>query len=91
MTLPTTIPLWLVALVLAAIAPWCVRAFSDAMERRLRDRTASVLARQPHLAGTMPRSIDSSETPSSPTDVGVTGADRDQTGEVREGERAREG
>jgi len=41
----TAIPIWLVALVFAATAPWCVRAFADVIEQRLRRRTAAVLAR----------------------------------------------
>lgn len=47
----STIPLWLVALVFAAIAPWCVRAFADVMEKRLRRRTADVLARAGRIEG----------------------------------------
>jgi hypothetical protein len=67
MTLPTTIPIWLVALVFAAIAPWCVRAFSDGMERRLRRRTAAVLAhanamRSSGMGNVDPTEIDEAQT-----------------------------
>jgi hypothetical protein len=39
-----TIPVWLVALVLAGTAPWCVRAFAGALERSVRRRTQRVIA-----------------------------------------------
>lgn len=39
------IPLWAVALALAAVAPWCVRAFSKALEHRVRRRTLDTIAR----------------------------------------------
>ena len=39
-----TIPIWLVALVLAGTAPWCVRAFASALERSVRRRTQRVIA-----------------------------------------------
>jgi hypothetical protein len=38
-------PVWLVALVLAAVAPWCVRALESSIEQRARRKTAAVLAR----------------------------------------------
>jgi hypothetical protein len=39
------LPLWAVALVLAAAAPWLVRAFASMLEVRARKRAALVLAR----------------------------------------------
>jgi hypothetical protein len=41
----SSLPLWTVALVVAAIAPWCVRAFSRALERRVHRRTVDTIAR----------------------------------------------
>ena len=41
------VPLWAVALVLAALSPMGVRAFNAHLERRLKARTAAVLARLP--------------------------------------------
>jgi hypothetical protein len=41
-TLP---PLWMIALVLAALAPWGARALQAWLERRLRQRTRDVLSR----------------------------------------------
>ena len=41
----TSPPIWLVALVLAAFAPWGVRALQLALEQRLRRRTLAMLAR----------------------------------------------
>jgi hypothetical protein len=38
-----TVPLWLVALVVAVAAPWGVAALQAVLERRLRRRTADVL------------------------------------------------
>jgi hypothetical protein len=40
----TSIPVWLVALVLAALAPWGARALETALARRLRRRTQAFLA-----------------------------------------------
>jgi hypothetical protein len=37
------LPLWAIALVLAAVAPWCVRAIAGVLENRSRDRTREVL------------------------------------------------
>jgi hypothetical protein len=37
-------PIWLVALVLAALAPACARALQVALERRLRRRTLDTIA-----------------------------------------------
>jgi hypothetical protein len=50
-------PVWIVALVLAAAAPWFVRAFADLLELRVRKRTEALIARararslEPHGAG----------------------------------------
>jgi hypothetical protein len=41
-TLP---PIWLVALVVAALAPWAAGALQKALERRVRRRTLALLAR----------------------------------------------
>jgi hypothetical protein len=38
-------PIWIVALALAACAPWCVRAIADGLEGRVRRRTESLVAR----------------------------------------------
>jgi hypothetical protein len=38
-------PVWIVALVLAAGAPWFVRAFADRLELRVRKRTEALIAR----------------------------------------------
>ena len=35
---------WLFALVMAALAPWCVQAFARALERRVRRETEAALA-----------------------------------------------
>jgi hypothetical protein len=40
----TAIPVWFVALVLAAAAPWGVRLLQAALERRLRRRTLDFIA-----------------------------------------------
>jgi hypothetical protein len=40
----TAPPLWLVALVMAALAPWGARALQVILERRLRRRTLALLA-----------------------------------------------
>jgi hypothetical protein len=40
----TTLPLWIVALILAAVAPWCVRVLQSVFERRLRQRTIATIA-----------------------------------------------
>jgi hypothetical protein len=39
------LPLWAIALVMAAAAPWLVRALAGALEVRARKRAAAVLAR----------------------------------------------
>jgi hypothetical protein len=39
------VPLWAVALVIAASAPWLVRAFADVMERRVRLRAVRIVTR----------------------------------------------
>jgi hypothetical protein len=45
-TLPAfTPPIWMMALVLAALAPWGARALQAWLERRLRQRTLDVLSR----------------------------------------------
>jgi hypothetical protein len=50
------VPVWGVALVAAAIAPWCVRAVAGHMERRTRLRTNEVVIRAQSLAkGEAPR------------------------------------
>jgi hypothetical protein len=41
----TSPPLWLVALVMAALAPWGSRALQVLLERRLRRRTLALLAK----------------------------------------------
>jgi len=38
-----SIPLWVVALGLAAVAPWIVGALQAALERRRRERTRALL------------------------------------------------
>ena len=50
-----TIPIWLVALVLAGTAPWCVRAFAGALERSVRRRTQRVIASAEASATDAPR------------------------------------
>jgi len=40
----TPIPVWVVALALAAAAPWCARALQVALERRARRRTLDFVA-----------------------------------------------
>jgi len=47
-------PIWIVALALAACAPWCVRAISDALEGRVRRRTEAVVARALAASGLTP-------------------------------------
>lgn len=37
------LPLWLAALVLAAVAPWCVRALAAHLEQRVTRRTRRVI------------------------------------------------
>jgi hypothetical protein len=37
------LPLWLAALVLAAVAPWCVRALAAHLEQRVSRRTRRVI------------------------------------------------
>ena len=39
------VPVWAVALGLAAVAPWCVRLVVSELERRARERTREALAR----------------------------------------------
>jgi hypothetical protein len=39
------IPLWVVALALAAFAPWCVRAIAHVVDRKTQERTNMILAR----------------------------------------------
>jgi len=41
----TSPPIWLLALVMAALAPWAARALQAWLEHRLRRRTLDVLAR----------------------------------------------
>jgi hypothetical protein len=36
---------WFFALIIAALAPWCVQLFARAIERRVRDRTDETIAR----------------------------------------------
>ncbi len=38
-------PVWILALGLAAISPWCVRALADRFELRVRRRTEALIAR----------------------------------------------
>jgi hypothetical protein len=38
-----TVPLWAVALAIAAAAPWCASALQVALERRRRERTRQLL------------------------------------------------
>ena len=38
-----TVPLWAVALAIAAVAPWCASALQAALERRRRERTRQLL------------------------------------------------
>jgi hypothetical protein len=46
------IPVWLVALVLAGLAPWAARALETVLARRLRRRTLAFLAQAlPHRDG----------------------------------------
>jgi hypothetical protein len=40
-----TVHVWLVALALAACAPWLVRVYADALESRVRRRTEALVAR----------------------------------------------
>jgi hypothetical protein len=40
----THIPLWAVALVFAGFAPFCARAWGQFLERRVRERSARLLA-----------------------------------------------
>jgi len=41
----SSVPIWLIALVCAALAPWAVRVLERAMLRRVRERTDALLAR----------------------------------------------
>ncbi len=41
--IPASIPLWAVALALAALAPWCVGALQSILEERRRERTRKLL------------------------------------------------
>jgi hypothetical protein len=41
----SSVPIWLIALVCAAAAPWIVRGLERAMLRRVRSRTHALLAR----------------------------------------------
>ena len=47
-------PIWIVALALAACAPWCVRAISDGLEARVRRRTEALVARALAASGLSP-------------------------------------
>ena len=47
-------PIWIVALALAACAPWFVRALSDGLEARVRRRTEALVARALRAAGLEP-------------------------------------
>jgi hypothetical protein len=38
------LPLWVIALVLAAFAPFCARAWGTTLERRVRERSVRLLA-----------------------------------------------
>jgi hypothetical protein len=40
----STFPLWVVALIVAAVAPWCARALQVTLERRVRRRTLDTIA-----------------------------------------------
>jgi hypothetical protein len=42
-SVPTNVPMWAVALVLAAAAPWCVGLLQSALEARRRERTRKLL------------------------------------------------
>ncbi|MBX3261412.1 MAG: hypothetical protein KIS78_23295 [Labilithrix sp.] len=42
-----SLPLWSVALVLAAVAPFVARALASAFERRAHERTKRILAQRP--------------------------------------------
>ena len=42
------LPLWAVALVLAALAPFAAKVLASMFERRSRERTRRLLARQVH-------------------------------------------
>ncbi len=46
------LPVWLVALVVAALAPWAARALQAALERRVRRRTLALLADAANARGT---------------------------------------
>jgi hypothetical protein len=52
MSFALPIPLWLVALALAAAAPFCVRALEVSLQARLRARTLEAIARARALAET---------------------------------------
>jgi hypothetical protein len=45
-----TVPVWGVALVVAAIAPWCVRLLTAAMLESVRRRTLDTIAQQEQAA-----------------------------------------
>jgi hypothetical protein len=47
-------PVWIVALALAACAPWVVRAIADRLEGRARIRTEALLARARAVTPAMP-------------------------------------
>ncbi|HEY8088902.1 MAG TPA: hypothetical protein VIF09_13680 [Polyangiaceae bacterium] len=60
MTFP---PLWIIALVCAALAPWAVRLLATAIERRLRRRTAEFLAGIPREGASLPQEKQDPERP----------------------------
>jgi hypothetical protein len=55
-------PLWLVALIVAAAAPFCAAALQAALETKLRRRTSTTLARALSTIGQQDRRREDAET-----------------------------
>jgi hypothetical protein len=72
----SSVPIWLIALVCAAVAPWAVRVLERAMLRRVRERTDALLARaEADARAGAPR--DAGADAGEPADAGVASRPND--------------
>jgi hypothetical protein len=55
-------PLWLVALIVAAVAPFCAAALQAVLESKLRRRTSATLARALSTIGQQDRRREDAES-----------------------------
>lgn len=66
-------PIWFAALLLAALAPFAVRALQAALTRRMRERTLDVI----HRAGLSPRPDEGASGRARARDQDIAGRDRE--------------